>query len=169
MYKIKNAGKGFTLLELLVVVLIIGILTAIALPQYQLAVGKSKLSTLKNIVKSTAESVQRYYMINNTIPKKTSDMDISFKTTYENYNNTLGFKISGDISCIIWRLEDKLACGRKIFGTDIYIYANRSGHFTNCLAYSTDKTDVVNNICKNDTGHNAKRCYDSEGYCYYLY
>lgn len=47
--------KGFTLIELLVVVFIIGILAAIALPQYQKAVERSRMAEAVQVLGDVAQ------------------------------------------------------------------------------------------------------------------
>lgn len=75
---IKNK-RAFTLIELLVVVLIIGILAAIALPQYQLAVEKSRIAEANIILNSIVSACERHYLEDpNALACRFSDMDIDF-------------------------------------------------------------------------------------------
>ena len=62
--KTKQASKGFTLIELMIVVAIVGILASIALPAYQDSVRKSKRATAQGDLMSFANAMERYFTTN---------------------------------------------------------------------------------------------------------
>ena len=68
--------QGFTLLEMLVVVLIIGILASFALPQYNKAVLKSKYSTLMPVAKALQEGNESFFLTNGYYTDAVEDLDI---------------------------------------------------------------------------------------------
>lgn len=75
--------RGFTLIELLVAVLIIGILAAVAVPQYQKAVDKARLSEMMQM-HAALERAADAYILQHGFPNLGSssrildDLDISF-------------------------------------------------------------------------------------------
>jgi len=56
-----RTGHGFTLIELVVVVAIIGVISAITVPQYFKIVEKGRIAEAINVVRSAGSSQDRYY------------------------------------------------------------------------------------------------------------
>ena len=57
-------ARGFTLLELMITVAIVGILASIAYPSYQEHVAKSRRSEAANALMVGAQALERYYSAN---------------------------------------------------------------------------------------------------------
>ena len=60
--------KGFTLIELMVVVAVIGVLSAIAIPQYQNYVARAQVAEGFSLVASGKMAVAEYYNENGSYP-----------------------------------------------------------------------------------------------------
>lgn len=59
-----NASKGFTLLELMIVVVVVAILAAIAIPNYQSYMVRTRRATAAVCLLEIAQSMERFYTVN---------------------------------------------------------------------------------------------------------
>ena len=73
-----NGEQGFTLIELMIVIAIIGILAAVAIPQLTGVRGEANVSAVQSELKNLQTSLEMYYVQNSSYPGALTDMsDIS--------------------------------------------------------------------------------------------
>ena len=154
---LKNRGqlmnnKAFTLIELLVAVLIIGILAAIAVPQYQKAKYKTIFSELRLAFKDITQAQQLYYLNNGKYAGRGEEDKID--APYKVENNM--FIISSNLSCYLGSSGGPIIiCNRSTtprFGFYYYIY--RADPATYCYASTSDK-NAADKFCQLATGQEA--------------
>lgn len=136
--------KGFTLIELMVVVLIIGILSSIALPQYTVAVEKARAAEMVTNVRNIIQGDQMWRLVHRnekyatwkdvyTIPGATCS-GTSCQTKDFTYDLD-GFAMDGSGTGVVAN-GDRLADGENFYEWDIMRNADRT-YTKTCYANGT--------------------------------
>ncbi len=157
-------NRAFTLIELLVVVLIIGILAAIAVPQYQKAVLKSRTSEAVIMLKSILEAQEIYYLAHDEYTNNINELDVSVPAdrVYLNDNSVLPAAAANQPNSYFYTCQFKRSCLASAYnpnlpelefqtqqgkGTDNFPSQLWGRHW--CHTHpNTGKTDLATEICK---------------------
>jgi len=73
----KRVSFGFTLIELMIVVAIIGILAAVAIPQYQNYVARAQVAEALSLASGAKVAVAEYFNTNGTFPADNTEAGLS--------------------------------------------------------------------------------------------
>ena len=141
----------------MIVVLIIGILAAIALPQYQLAVDKARYAKMMDFTRALADAEIRALMLKENPSLNDLDFDIPANCTVTNNtdtdssfscdNGTWGCRIINGSS--YWtRCSDLKLNGTLLYGLDKENYQLKRV----CYAHTLNVNDRANRMCKSITG-----------------
>ena len=157
----QNKSRAFTLIELLVVVLIIGILAAVAVPQYQVAVTKTRY-TQARIVADTIWRAQRlYHLQNGSYASSFDELDLEIpaggsvsgkQVTYPWVHCTNAWSnVNGpNVSCDM--LDGALSYIRG--------YADTVGG-TCQVQHNLDQTKLAHQVCKSISGQTTPPDYSA--------
>jgi len=107
----RNVQKGFTLIELMIVVAIIGILAAVALPAYQDYTKRARASEALSLMSGAKASVTEYYSTNNKWPDDNAAAGLAGATSIKG-NGVVSVTVSG--SLITAAVSSNIESGKAI-------------------------------------------------------
>ena len=129
----RKLQAGFTLIELMIVVAIIGILAAVALPAYQDYTIRAKLSEVVGMAAAAKTSVSEYYATIGNMPANPTTAGINISTLQSVYVKSVAY------------------VGNGVTGTITFGITGLSPASGNLIFTGTGSSNGVQWICTNST------------------
>ena len=107
--------QGFTLIELMIVVAIIGILVSVMLPSYSSYTARTKISEIMLVADSAKLAVSEYYMTMGQMPASTAQANMNTSILQSNYLGSITFSSTPTTATLTYTLANVGATGDIAF------------------------------------------------------
>ncbi|MBT8142732.1 MAG: pilin [Gammaproteobacteria bacterium] len=149
----KNTQQGFTLIELMIVVAIIGILAAIAIPQYQNFIARSQVTEAVNLLGGAKTAIEEKVSQDGAFPAAgtTSLTDLGIKTTSKYVASVSSSGDSTDEVGNITATMNSTGVAKSIASGTVSMYRAAGGNWT-CTRGATGTTledKFLPRVCRN--------------------
>jgi type IV pilus assembly protein PilE len=134
--------RGVTLLELMIVVVIISILTAIAYPSYRQYVARAKRNEAKAGLLQIATLQERFYLQNNTYTTDLTNLGFAVAANAPSESSTYVFNVT--------------AANANTFAANA-AYQGTDGEVSKCASFTIDGQQTKGSTPYNDCWSNTRR------------
>lgn len=138
-----RASSGFTLIEILLAVAIIGILAAIAVPSYSIFITKANRTDAMNFLSEVAGEQQRYFSENNEYASTMNELDYGNAATFPSPEGHYTISISNSTTANL----DYVLSATPVVG-------GRQADDDECDVFTISSTGV-----KANTGGSSSNCW----------